>query len=400
MNQTKSIQNLFTYGASQIINLLAPFLVGFYVIPIFGIAKWGLVGVVTSLYVLIGILVEFGANLVGVKELSAYRLKQNYLKKYIGLNYTFRQYCCVIITAVLVIVFILLKANASYYFGLTWMLAWYYNPLWIYQAKEDFKTINFITIATKVLYVVAVFLFINKPQHYIYLVGLLGLCNAIFFAFFYYKTAKTFSSFKKVMVFIKQNKAIVLSNFSITAYTQAPIFIIDAVLGNTASGIYKVIDLFLTAYRSYLGVFFNVTFPKFCFIAQQNIKSASKYVTKMLLINVGLLTLSALVVFFTMPYIIKYFNVALNVEKGLYLSRYLLFLPIVIALNIPFYQALIYKSQHKSIATISIIGLLITVILGVFLTKNSQLNGTLIALYVAEVFITLSLMIKGYKFLK
>lgn len=400
MNQTKSIQNLFTYGASQIINLLAPFLVGFYVIPIFGMAKWGVVGVVTSLYILIGILVEFGANLVGVKELSANRLKQNYVKKYIGLNYTFRQYCCVIVTAVLVLVFILFKANASYFFGLTWMLAWYYNPLWIYQAKEDFKTINFITIATKVLYVVAVFLFIKKPQHYIYLVGLLGLCNAVFYAFFYYKTAKTFSNFKKVLLFVKHNKAIVLSNFSITAYTQAPIFIIDAVLGNTASGIYKVIDLFLTAYRSYLGVFFNVTFPKFCFIAAQNIKNASKYVTKMLFINVGLIAVSAVVVFFAMPFLTQYFKVALNVAEGLSLSRYLLFLPIIIALNIPFYQALIYKSLHKSIAKTSIIGLFITVFLGVFLTKKYQLNGTLITLYVAEVFITLRLMIKGYKFLK
>ncbi|WCM41193.1 oligosaccharide flippase family protein [Flavobacterium sp. CBA20B-1] len=400
MNKTQSIQNLFTYGASQIISLLAPFLVGFYVIPIFGIAKWGVIGVATSLYIVIGILIEFGANLVGVKELSAHRLKYYYKKRYIGLNYTFRLYCTVFITLLLIICFVLFNADTAFYWGLTWMLAWYFNPLWVYQANENFKIINFITIATKIIYIVVVYLFIKQPQHYIYIVGLLGFCNALFYAFFYFKIPKTITNIKRVWLFVNQNKAIVLSNFSITAYTQAPIFIIDALLGNTASGIYKVIDLFLTAYRSYLGVFFNVTFPRFCFEAQQNLKAAKTYVSKMLFLNVFLLTLSALFIFIAMPYVTQYFNVPENVQKGLHLSRFLLFLPVIIALNIPFYQALIYNSQNISIAFISIGGLLLTLLSVGLLTYFFNLSGSFAALYIVELFITLCLFAKGSKYLK
>lgn len=396
-NQT-SIKNILIHGAGQVVNLLAPFLVALYVVPVCGIDKWGIVGVVTTVYILLGLIIEFGANLIGVKEISAYRSKTAYLKNYIGLNYRYRLICCVVLTVLLLILFISLKVDESYYWGLTWILAWYYNPIWIYQAQESFKKINHIIFWSKLIYVIGIYFLVQKPEDYVYVVGILGVSNSIIYSWFYYKISKnTKLSVKRVRIFIKQNKSIVLSNFSISFYTQAPVFIINTVLGNTYAGIYKIIDLFLVAFRSYLGVFFNVTYPSYCNLLVSNFKAAKAYVLKMTFFNVMFLSIIALIIVFIMPYLADIFDLDNDVNEGLKLSSFLLFLPIIVALNIPFYQTLLFKNHHKKILVILSTALLITVVLGFVSTYNYGLYGIIFTLYITEIFVTGSMWVTGKK---
>src|SRR5690606_11109100 len=191
-----------------------------------------------------------------------------------------------------------------------------------------------------------------------------GMSNSVFYAWYYYQLPKNRVSFKKVSIFIKQNKSIVISNFAINAYTQAPIFIIDAFLGNTASGIFKVIDLFLTVFRSYLGVFFNATYPQFCYVMKENAKNARNYVLRIMWGNVALLVVSAIVMILGLPYVIGYFDFSEEVRKGLIFSCYLLFLPVIIALNIPYYQVLLCDRRNTDILKTSIGGVILTLVFG------------------------------------
>lgn len=396
-NQT-SIKNILIHGAGQVVNLLAPFLVALYVIPVCGVDKWGIVGVVTTVYILLGLVIEFGANLIGVKEISAYRSKIKYLKNYIGLNYKYRLICCIVLIILLVIIFSILNVDKTYYWGLTWIVAWYYNPIWIYQAQESFKKINHIIFWSKLIYVIGIYLLVQKPEDYVYVVGILGVSNSIIYAWFYYKIPKNNKlSVKRVFVFISANKAIVVSNFAITCYTQAPVIIINTLLGNTYAGIFKIIDLFLVAFRSYLGVFFNVTYPTFCGLISTRFNHAKSYLFKITIFNVVFLSVVAFLIVLSMPFLIDYFNFTHQVKQGLRLSSYLLFLPVIIALNVPFYQTLLFQNQHKKIVSTSIIALLITAILGVLLTYNYSLYGIILTLYATEIFVTTAMWINGKK---
>ena len=397
-NNQSPIKNTIIHGAGQVINLLAPFLVAFFVIPLCGVDKWGIVGVVTSIYMLLGLLIEFGANLVGVKELSAHRANPRYIENYIGLNYKYRLICCIFLTLLLVIIFLILKVDPTYYWGLTWIVAWYYNPIWIFQAREAFPTINKIIFWSKLIYVISIYLFIKNANDYVYVVGILGFSNSLIYAWFYFRISKNKRlSSKRLIVFIKQNQAIVVSNFAISCYTQAPVFIIDAVLGNTVTGIFKIIDLFLVAFRSYLGVFFNVTYPNFCYLMANRFKKAQSYALKATSLNICFLAIAALFIILFTPYITTHFQFSSEIKEGLRLSSYLLFLPIIIALNIPFYQALLYKGRHKQILKISLAAVGITLILGVFLTKSLGFKGMIIALYLTEIFVTTSMWFRGKK---
>lgn len=379
------------------INLLVPFLVMPYVLSVCGIEKWGTIGVVTSVYLLAGLLIEFGANLIGVKEVSAFRNNSVYLKSYIGVNYKFRLFSCLILTAVLIAVFQVFKVDASFYWGLSWMIAWYYNPLWIFQAQEDFKKINKIIFLSKAVYVLGVYLMVTTKEDYIYVVGILGLSNSIFYAWYYYQIPKNRIGFKRIPVFFRQNRAIVVSNFAISFYTQAPVFIINSILGEAATGIYKVIDLFLTVFRSYLGVFFNVTYPRFCFLLSESVQKAKYYGFKMMKINVLFLLVSAVIIFLTLPYAIGFFDFSQDVQEGLAFSSFLLFLPVIIALNIPYYQLLLFKKQNNDVLKVSIGGVIITITLGIPLTYALGLTGLCAMLYVVELYVLLSFWSKANK---
>ncbi len=398
MDNKVSIKNIILHGAGQVVNLLAPFLVALYVIPVCGVDKWGIVGVVTTVYILLGLVIEFGANLIGVKEISSNRLKKTYLKNYIGLNYSYRLLCCIFLTVLLLAIFIVLKVDTTYYWGLTWILALYYNPIWIYQAHESFGKINSIIFWSKLIYVIGIYLLVKKTEDYVYVVGILGVSNSVIYGWFYYKISKnTKLSAKRVWVFIHQNKSIVLSNFSISFYTQAPVFIINTVLGNTYAGIFKIIDLFLVAFRSYLGVFFNVTYPSYCNLIVTNFKTAKNYLFKMTFFNTIFLIGTAVVIVVLMPFLSEFFNLNYQVNEGLKLSSLLLFLPIIVAWNIPFYQTLLFKNHHNRILIILSTALIIMIALGFVLTYSYGLYGIIVTLYITEIFVTASMWINGKK---
>lgn len=400
MSHFADIKNIITYGASQILNLLAPFLVGIFVIPIVGLENWGVIGVTTACYVLLGIFIEFGSNLIGVKEVSAFLHNKNYVENYINTVYTFRLYITIAITCVLLILFIFLNLDGSYYFGLFWMIAWYYNPLWVYQGRQDFKSLNTIVILSKILYLILIFLFIETRNNYVYVVGLLGFSNATIYALYYYKLNVKYVIFKRAFLIYHKNKAIVMSNFAINAYTQAPVFIIDGVLGSTASGIYKVIDLFITAFRSYLGVFFNVTFPNFCSVVASNLKEGKVYSIKMTGLNLLFLLVVTVVIFILIPFSIEYFNMSKNIAEAFNLCRYLLFLPVIIAVNIPFYQMLLYQNENKKLVHISLFALFLTLLVGFILANYFGLTGTIISLYIVELFIMINFVVYSKKYFK
>jgi len=391
------IKNIIIHGAGQMINLLAPFLVMPYVLSVCGIDKWGIIGTVTSVYILVGLLIEFGANLIGVKELSAFRNNVVFLKSYIGVNYKFRLFSCLILTAVLTAVFQVFNVDASFYWGLSWMIAWYYNPLWIFQAQEDFKKINKIIFLSKAVYVLGVYLMVTTKEDYIYVVGILGFSNSVFYAWYYYQVPKHRVAFKRVPVFFRQNSAIVVSNFAISFYTQAPILIIKVILGDVAAGIFNVINLFLTVFRSYLGVFFNVTYPRFCFLLSESVQKAKYYGFKMMKINVLFLLVSALIIFATLPYAIGFFDFSDDVQEGLVFSSFLLFLPVIIALNIPYYQLLLFKKQNNDVLKVSIGGVIITITLGIPLTYAFGLTGLCAMLYIVELYVLMSFWSKANK---
>lgn len=400
-----TIIDYLTYGSGQLINLIAPLLVAPKVISVCGIENWGKIGVALSVFTLLGLFIDFGSNILGVKEVSVN--KDNFCKIQDYLNTSFAIKLIFFFILLFVITFVILIFGSIdkklYLLALTLLSAQFFNITWIYQGLEKFNNINKLIFFSKVIYVLLVYLFIKKREDYYLVLFILGAANTLVYLFFFIKIWKSFnlSLFNvKTDLISKQLKneySILISNFSIATYVQSPILIIQYLLGEYYAGIYKIGDMILTVFRSYLSVFFNVSFPKFCESYSKNKQEGILFLKRINGINISILVLGVLVIMIVGTVIINNYNIDIKIYKLLGFYSGFIIVPIITALNIPFYQFLIYKNEQKVLSKILSFGSVIMLVLGYFLTLFFKLEGSLIAVFLIEGLITTLIILFCFK---
>lgn len=406
--EIKELRNYLIFGSGQFVNLLAPLLVAPYVISVCGIEQWGKIGAATSVFIILEIFIDFGSKLLGVKEISSNLENKNRIAQYLNITYAFRFIALLFIITCLILILIFipnLDINL-YLFGSFLLISQFFNPIWFYIGIENFKRINRLIIVSKAIYILLVYLFVKQKSDYIYVIFFLGIGNTLVYSYYYFQIFKEYkmsllSISKKTLIdSVKREYPIVISNLSISVYTNFPILIVKYILGDFYAGIYKIGDMFLSVLRSYLTVFFNVSFPKFCSIYFNNKKEAFSYLKKMNGANILFLTFVVIVLYLVSLFFIDEFNLDKKLMTSFLFCSPILFVSLIVALNIPFYQMLILKNKQKKIAQISFLGALVMFFGCYFLTVNFSLQGSIISLYIVEIFITGSIIISSLALFK
>ncbi|TRX37852.1 oligosaccharide flippase family protein [Flavobacterium sp. ZT3R18] len=398
----KAVKDYLIYGSGQLINLIAPLLVAPKVISVCGIENWGKVGVALSIFTLLGLFVDFGSNLLGVKEISANKNDFSKIRSYLNLSFSFKLiilFVLLVPVSLTILVFDIKESNL-YFLGLFMLSAQFFNITWIYQGLEKFSSVNRLIFFSKSIYILLVFILVKKSDDYIYVLFLLGVSNTLVYSFFYFKMYSFYNlSLFKVDLYllkeyVKNEYSILISNISISIYTQCPILIIRYLLGDYYAGIYKIGDMILSVFRSYLSVFFNVSFPKFCSTYTENKSNGILFLKKVNSINILLLLIG---IFSILVFGITILNTVVMNSKTydliVFYSGFII-VPIVIAINIPFYQFLIYKNQQKILSIILSLSSILMLFGCYFFTKMFHLKGSLIAVFLIETII--SSLIIGY----
>lgn len=399
----KEVRNYVIFGSGQFVNLLAPLLVAPYVISVCGIEEWGKIGAATSVFILLEIFIDFGSKLLGVKEISSNKENKNRIAEYLNVTYAFRFIVLLLIIFCLFLVLFLVPILdfKLYFLGSSLLISQFFNPIWFYIGVENFKRINKVIIFSKAIYILSVYLVVNQKSDYIYVIFLLGLANTVVYSFY---CLKIFKEYKMSLISVSKNRLIdnikreypiIVSNLSIAVYTNFPILIVKYILGDFYAGIYKIGDMFLSILRSYLTVFFNVSFPRFCNIYFENKKEAISHLKKINIANIIFLALIVITLCVISFFFINEFGLDKKLLNSLLFCTNFLFVSLIVALNIPFYQMLILKNHQNKIARISFLGSLLMFVSCYFLSKNFNLQGSIISIYIVEVFITTSIIISS-----
>lgn len=393
------IKNYFVFGAGQIINLISPLIVAPIVIFYCGLNAWGKVGVVTSLLNIICLFIDFGSLLIGVREISSNIENKKFISKYISTIYFFRFFALILVSALyLSIIFIFnIKEKELYLLSMFFLFSQYLNPLWIYQGFEKFSTINRIIFFSKILYIILVYFFIKKTGSYVYTIFFLSISNILVYGYYLCKIIHRYNislfntSINDVIQNFKNEYPIFINNLSISIYTNSPMIMVSHLLGETVAGVFKLVEMFLSIFRSYLSVFFNVSFPRFCKIFSVDRKKSYLFLKKMNSIHLLILFLS-LIVLYILTYIFLNTSVlASDLKQSIRSSTLLLFLPLIIALNIPFYQILIVFNEQKKLAVLSVVGAFLCICLIYFTTNYFKVYGVIFSIYTVELIITLTM---------
>ncbi|KOP37331.1 MULTISPECIES: lipopolysaccharide biosynthesis protein [unclassified Flavobacterium] len=391
-----TIIDYLTYGSGQLINLIAPLLVVPKVISICGIENWGKIGVALSVFTLLGLFIDFGSNILGVKEVSVHKENFRIIQEYLNTSFAIKLINFFILFLGIILTSLIFNDidKKLYLLAITLLSGQFFNISWIYQGLEKFGSINRLIFFSKIIYVLVVYLLIREKEDYFLVLFILGTSNTLVYSFFFIKIWKSYqlSLFNvKIDSVIKQFKneySILISNFSIAAYVQSPILIIQCLLGDYYAGIYKIGDMILNIFRSYLSVFFNVSFPKFCESYSKSKNEGILFLKKINGINISLLIFGIAVIITGGAIFINYYTIDNKIYNLLGFYSGFIIVPIITALNIPFYQYLIYKNEQKLLSKILSFGSVMMLILGYFLTLFFKLQGSLTAVFLIEALIT------------
>ncbi|CAA6817464.1 MAG: Membrane protein involved in the export of O-antigen, teichoic acid lipoteichoic acids [uncultured Sulfurovum sp.] len=249
--------NFLALSFLQATNYILPLITLPYLIQVLGVEYFGLLAFATAIITYFSILTDYGFNLTATKEISLHRHNKNKIIeiysavmsiKFILLIISFLLLCTLIFS------FERFEQHWQIYllsFGS--VLGQFLFPIWIFQGMEKMKYISYLNIISKLIFTIAIFIFI-KTKNDIYLVPLffsLGSIVAGLLSLYYIK--KEFNiSFKFqnkniLKYYLIDGWHVFLSRFYVSLYTTTNILLLGLLSNNLAVGYYAIVEKIVLA---------------------------------------------------------------------------------------------------------------------------------------------------------
>ena len=263
--------NFISLALLQGVNYLLPLLSFPFLFRVLGVERWGLVTFGYSLMQYFVMFTDFGFNLSATKYISEHRNDLQKINSYLNSAMIGRFILCGISLAILLALisyFYKLSTESTFYllyFGI--ILGNVMFPMWFFQGMENMKYITVFNIVAKSLSFIPFFIFIRKPEDYIYVpifysIGfvLAGIVS-LFIVYFKMGMKWYFTSISQISSSLKDSSAYFLARASTSLFTTSNSFLLGLVCGNTMVGYYSAAEKLYQAYNQLLSPFTGVLFP-------------------------------------------------------------------------------------------------------------------------------------------
>ena len=185
-------------------------------------------------------------------------------------------------------------------------------PQWFFQGMEKMKYITFLNILAKVIFTIAIFVFIHKESDYwkVPLINSLGFIVAGIMALYLiikdFKIKFKFQSFKTLKSYFVYNFQFFISRVAVNLYTTSNIFFLGLFFNNIIVGYYSVAEKLFKILQSMYGILTQVIYP---FMAKTK---DIKFFKKVLYLSIVSNLILILILLLFAPYII---NTLFNIDE-------------------------------------------------------------------------------------
>ena len=178
-------------------------------------------------------------------------------------------------------------------------------PEWFFQAMERMRYITILNLLSKLVFTIAVFLFVKTKEDYIlqpllvslgYLVA--GLI-AMYYIIFRWNVRLSYFSIKNVWLTIKTSSDVFINNLMPNLYNSFSTMLLGFCGGSMANGLLDAGSRFVNIAQQFMGVVSRTFFP----FLSRRIEKHSLYVK----LNITSAIVCSLLLFLLAPYIIRLF---------------------------------------------------------------------------------------------
>nr|ACA24819.1 Wzx [Escherichia coli] len=275
-------------------------------------------------------------------------------------------------------------------------------PVYLFQGMEKMKSIAWVTVLARTLMLLSVFLFVKDNNDInaaalAFSIALIvpGMMSIYLIRKNHIVAYKGFS-FSKAFIAIKASTPLFISQIAITFYTTFNSILIGHVFNARQVGIYSAADKLRGAVQSLFIPIQQVVFPRIN-VERGNIKEKLK-------VYGGLFILFSLIICVSIfligdKIVILYFGTQYAESANLF--KWMSVLIFIVSVAIVFSQwGMITLGREKILTKIYIVGALLHCTYAPFFTKNFGLFGTLTAVILTELTITVVMGVFLYKIIK
>lgn len=382
------------YGFGQGFSLIVPLLIMPYIVGLCGLDGQGKISISLGIAYFLIVIIDYGVDIVGVKEISVNRDNEEKLKSIISTAYCARFFLlCAVLAGASVVFFTIpffYKEKVLFFLCLPILIGQFINPTWVYQGIEHYKWIAFLNIFSKVIYAVGIFLFIRVPGDYIYANMWWGIggITANTIAFLYlrkkFRLSVNDTDKHKVREYLKANFSFFSSQLFVSAQFYLPIMLIGFISNEYVAGKYSIVERIINMFKTYLTVFFSFVYPRVCYLAEENIKAGMRFWKRYNGLNFIAITFGVLVMFYLAEPIIVYFKAIEVTEIAGYLC-FALILPLILAVSMPLKQLILGFGRQKLYIRLTMALVLFNGIVMAILLYFYGIYGVLASLIITEV---------------
>jgi len=388
-DKKKLLSNFFSLSVLQIATYILPLLTLPYLVRVLGAEKFGLVVFAQAFIIFFNILVDYGFNLSATREISVNRENKEKLTEIfssvmsikfilIGISFT--------ILSIIIFSFENFSNNIDlYYLTFLWVIGQALFPIWYFQGLEKMKYITIVNITSKLIFTIAIFIFIQNEADYILVPILNGLGFIIGGILSLWIVRKEFNqrfkiqSFKILIMYFKDSSQFFLSRLSSVGYSNVNTFLSGILLSPVFVTYYyladKAVSVILTLFNPVVQTIYPYLAKKYNFVFLVKLLS--------ILMVVSLLVVSLGYLFSDLISIIL-----LGEINDIFKNLFYVIIPIVpisilyVMLGAPLLLARGYKKEFNlSIIYGFVIHLLLLSILYYYYTINSDLQSDILILF-------------------
>lgn len=402
----KLLSNFFSLFVLQGANYILPLITIPYLVRVIGPEKFGLLGFATATVGYFALLISFGFSLSATRQIAVVKNDKTKVSQIfsavISSQILFSLISLIMLTGLILSFQKFQDDWIIYYIIFSVSFSNIFLPMWFFQGMEKMKFITYLSIFSKLIFTIAIFVFVQEEKDF-YLVPLftfLGTVSsgviAMWLIYHIFKVKYAVPSLENIIYQINESKHIFLSSVAGSSYTISITFILGLMTNNTVVGYFTAADKIIKALQGLFQPVITTLYPHINHLISSDKKKAIVFLkTTMYSIGTVFFFLSLLLFMFAKE--ITLLILGEQYLESIVLIQIMSLVPFLVAIGSVFaVLTMISFGRSKQLSKIYLQTAIVSLIVTIFLIYTLDGIGASFAVVFAEIIATL-LMVRYLK---